>query len=157
ASFLDAKTIQPLTGRAEELPFPNDRFDLVVCYTVLEHVRSLEQATQELVRVAKPGGKIFIECPNYLYPVEQHYKMNWVPWIPGFFRKAYLRLHGRPPAFLDTLNWVTSTSLRNLFRNLPVAASQVFSPLPAEQPFLFRLFHSRLGLEKNLYFILGKL
>lgn len=39
----------------ENLPFPDDRFDAVICNDVLHH-GDLEKTTSEVLRVLKPGG-----------------------------------------------------------------------------------------------------
>jgi SAM-dependent methyltransferase len=44
-------------GNAENLPFPDDSFDVVMSVTVMEEVRA-DRMFSELVRVAKPGGTI---------------------------------------------------------------------------------------------------
>jgi 2-polyprenyl-3-methyl-5-hydroxy-6-metoxy-1,4-benzoquinol methylase len=46
------------------LSFPDNRFDLVLCWGVLMHIPKIERAISELTRVAKPGGYIVIEEIN---------------------------------------------------------------------------------------------
>lgn len=96
---------QVATG--ESLPFKNNTFDVIQCYTVLEHVASVGATCHEMIRVVKPGGKIYIHSPNYLYPYEGHYKLAWIPLLPKSLGKIYLRLRGRPPAFIQTINYLT--------------------------------------------------
>ncbi|MCD6386166.1 methyltransferase domain-containing protein, partial [Candidatus Sumerlaeota bacterium] len=43
---------------AEHLPFASNSFDVVFCRSTLHHLAHLSQAIREMVRVAKPGGKI---------------------------------------------------------------------------------------------------
>ena len=43
-------------GRLEQLPFENDRFDIVTCAWALETSSCLDQALAELCRVVRPGG-----------------------------------------------------------------------------------------------------
>jgi SAM-dependent methyltransferase len=38
-------------------------FDRIICFHVLEHISNDIQAMQELYRVLKPGGKVFIQTP----------------------------------------------------------------------------------------------
>lgn len=43
-----------------DLPFADDRFDVVVCALALTHVPDLAQALAELVRVLRPGGHLVV-------------------------------------------------------------------------------------------------
>ena len=59
------------TGRyaiadGHELPFPDDGFDLVVSYNVLQNVADLPRAVREINRVLKPGGAL---CVCVIHPV----------------------------------------------------------------------------------------
>ena len=81
----------------------SDKYDLVVASHVLEHVTKPVNLFGELVRVCKPGGKIYIECPSdrsLTVPSsrdpEDHAVLNFWddpthvrPWTPaGFYRLA---------------------------------------------------------------------
>jgi SAM-dependent methyltransferase len=57
---------------AEELPFPDAYFDVVLLHEVLEHVENDRQAVCEAYRVARVGGRLVIFAPNRLYPFETH-------------------------------------------------------------------------------------
>ncbi|UCC76103.1 MAG: class I SAM-dependent methyltransferase [Anaerolineales bacterium] len=57
---------------AEELPFPDAYFDVVLLHEVLEHVENDRRALREAYRVAKVGGRLVIFVPNRLYPFETH-------------------------------------------------------------------------------------
>jgi SAM-dependent methyltransferase len=46
------------------LPYPDDRFDLVVARWVFEHVADPNHVAHELLRVVKPGGWIAAITPN---------------------------------------------------------------------------------------------
>jgi SAM-dependent methyltransferase len=59
-------------GTGERLPFPAGAFDLVFSHEVLEHVRDDAATAAEMVRVARPGGRIVVFCPNRWYPFETH-------------------------------------------------------------------------------------
>ena len=53
-----------IQGSIENIPFPDDSFDIVTCYETLEHVADHEKVSRELNRVVKPGGLIFISTPD---------------------------------------------------------------------------------------------
>lgn len=48
-----------------KLPFDDNHFDSVGALNVLEHVDEPEAFIADLVRVAKPGGKVVISSPNF--------------------------------------------------------------------------------------------
>lgn len=56
-------------GNAEQLPFPDASFDVVVSFETIEHVREYEVFLQELKRVLKPTGLLILSTPNKdVYP-----------------------------------------------------------------------------------------
>ncbi len=48
----------------ENIPFEADRFDIIFALDVLEHVEDAEVALDEIFRITKPGGLIFISVPT---------------------------------------------------------------------------------------------
>ncbi len=50
------------------LPFQSGEFDRVECEDVLEHVSDPISVVQELGRVLKPGGTLWIRGPDYRFP-----------------------------------------------------------------------------------------
>jgi SAM-dependent methyltransferase len=53
-------------GDAEWLPFRENRFDLVFCQQLIEHVVYPERVLAEIARVLRPGGLLFLSAPNRL-------------------------------------------------------------------------------------------
>jgi hypothetical protein len=49
---------------------------------------------------------------------EPHYKIFWLPLLPKFLGRIYLRLRGRSPALLNQLTYTTNRRLRRLFATL---------------------------------------
>jgi ubiquinone biosynthesis O-methyltransferase len=54
-------------GVAEELPFENGMFDVVVCTEVIEHLLDPSKALSEMNRVLIGGGHLIISTPNPWY------------------------------------------------------------------------------------------
>ena len=46
------------------LPLPDEIFDLTICHYVLEHVTELAPCCDELARVTKPGGMLYLAVPR---------------------------------------------------------------------------------------------
>lgn len=57
ADFVD---IDFKIASALDLPYPDAAFDFVCCAGVLHHTPSIERGLDEIARVLKPGGKMFI-------------------------------------------------------------------------------------------------
>lgn len=55
-------------------PFPDDRFDVVISGSTMEHVEAIWLWVPELVRVLRPGGMLAIvthwQFPEHRYPVD---------------------------------------------------------------------------------------
>jgi 2-polyprenyl-6-hydroxyphenyl methylase / 3-demethylubiquinone-9 3-methyltransferase len=49
---------------AEEIPYRDGTFDVVVCVDVLEHVENVKQVLSEIYRILKPNGLFFFDTIN---------------------------------------------------------------------------------------------
>jgi ubiquinone/menaquinone biosynthesis C-methylase UbiE len=47
-------------GLAEELPYPDNSFEIVCCRIAPHHFASIQKAVDEMARVVKPGGRVVI-------------------------------------------------------------------------------------------------
>ena len=56
-------------GRAEDLPFDDESFDIVLATSVLEHVENLEASVSEVYRVLRPGGLFWFNSASSLCPL----------------------------------------------------------------------------------------
>ena len=109
-----------LNAAGEGLPFPADRFDLILSHEVIEHVQDDAAAVAEMVRALKPGGRVVIFCPNRGYPFETHgiywrgnYKFGNIPfvnWLPRRWRDQ-LAPH---------VEVYTPRDMEKLFADLPI-------------------------------------
>ncbi len=102
----------------ERLPFADQSFDLVTLNQVMEHVFDQAAVLREAARVLKPGGALYIACPNYLRFREPHYKIFWLPLLPKPLGRCYLKMRGRNPILLRQLTYTTNAGLRALFQGL---------------------------------------
>jgi len=64
---------------AEKMPFPNNYFDIVVCFDVLYHqwIGDEGAVVREMKRVLKPGGILILKEPAYDWLRSQHDKIFW--------------------------------------------------------------------------------
>lgn len=107
-------------GVGERLPFAGDSFDLILSNEVLEHVADDRACAAEMVRVARPGGRIVVFAPNRWYPVEQH----GVYWRGEYHFGNIPLVNYLPDPLRDRLaphvRAYTAGGLRRLFVGLPV-------------------------------------
>jgi SAM-dependent methyltransferase len=81
----------------EGLPFSDGSFDVVVSSNVLEHVARPWEHVDELVRVVRPGGMVFLSWTNWYSPIGGH---EWSPFHflgPRLGIRAYRALRGKLP------------------------------------------------------------
>jgi SAM-dependent methyltransferase len=57
----DATLVQ---GSVMALPYPDQHFDLIVCFSVFEHLHEYERALREVHRVLRPGGVFLLGMPT---------------------------------------------------------------------------------------------
>jgi SAM-dependent methyltransferase len=89
---------------AEQLPFVQGSFDVVLLHEVLEHVEDDRCTIRDAFRVLSAKGRMVIFAPNRLYPLETHgvfwrgqYHFGNIPlinWLPDRLR-AKLAPHVR--------------------------------------------------------------
>lgn len=59
-----------------ELPYPDEHFDLVCAFDVIEHVEDDKLAVSEMRRVCKKGGLISVTVPAFLFLWSAHDDVN---------------------------------------------------------------------------------
>lgn len=62
--------IQTVVGDVENLPFPNDSFDVVTAAFLIVHLKNPERFFDEAYRVLKDGGKLLVSNINQKEPPE---------------------------------------------------------------------------------------
>jgi SAM-dependent methyltransferase len=71
------------------LPLRADHFDLTVCHYVLEHVGELAACCDELARVTRPGGQLYLAVPRAAAFDDRLYR------FAGYFAKYALGKFGK--------------------------------------------------------------
>jgi 2-polyprenyl-3-methyl-5-hydroxy-6-metoxy-1,4-benzoquinol methylase len=148
-------------AQAEALPFRDNCFDIVYCFSVLEHVEDPSQALKEMVRVLARKGSLYISVPNAWGLYEGHYKVFWIPFVPRPLGKLYLRLRRRPVQFLDHLNRITPRRLTQWAQRPDVHIRFLNAPPipPADASFrqrLIHLYHRIFGVSPTLKLLITK-
>jgi len=79
---------------AYNLPLSNEKFDLVICFDVFEHIEDLMPVFKELYRVSKKNSVIFVRFPNKLKLVDDHTGLPLLPLLPKKIWGLYLSVSG---------------------------------------------------------------
>ncbi len=79
STITDTLCVQLYDG--QHIPFEDDRFDLVICNSVIEHVPPplRAQLVSELNRV---GKRLYVQTPAMEFPLELHFVMPGLHWLP---------------------------------------------------------------------------
>lgn len=105
-----------------EMPFPDARFDKVLCLGVLQHTPDFEASIRALVRKARPGGEIVVD----FYPIrgwwtKLHAKYLLRPFTRRMERRKLLQLIDRNVDWLMAAsNGLDRFGLGALRRFLPI-------------------------------------
>ena len=127
------------------LPFPDGSIDVVICAQEYEHVPDDKRLFQEIHRVLAADGVVFYSGPNWQFPIEPHYFLPFLHWLPSKWADGYLRLSGLGDVYYERSRhlWglrrlayrfeVVDISVDVLFQHVlarHVALRQVLSLLP---------------------------
>ena len=86
-----------VVGSGLELPFRDDCLDLCYSSNVLEHVPDPWRMAEEMVRVTRPGGVVFISYTVWFGPWGGHETAPWHFLGGAYARRRYRRVHGHEP------------------------------------------------------------
>ena len=79
------------------LPVRDGGADVVFCSNVLEHVRDPMGLIEEMIRVTRPGGLVYLSFTNWYSPWGGHEMSPWHYLGPGFAERRYIRRYRRKP------------------------------------------------------------
>lgn len=114
-------------GVAEDMPFEDGVFDGVICLNVLEHVKDPFKSANEIVRVLKPGGKLYCVVP-FLQPYHgypHHYYNMTAQGLQNLFFGS-LEIDGQLMLTSGLPIWSLSWVLKSWRDGLPEAVRKRF-------------------------------
>jgi 2-polyprenyl-3-methyl-5-hydroxy-6-metoxy-1,4-benzoquinol methylase len=101
-------------GRLEDVAFPADEFDAVVLVDVIEHLPDPRRTLEEIHRILRPGGVLYLWTPNFDSLSRRMAGKRWgaviFPWHLYYFTARtltqMLTATGFVTAELTTRNWL---------------------------------------------------
>lgn len=70
------RNIEGVSGKAEELPFCNESFKLILMVTTISFLNNIYKSFKEAYRVLKPGGQLVIGFIDRLSPLGRMYEQK---------------------------------------------------------------------------------
>ncbi|MBW4639704.1 MAG: class I SAM-dependent methyltransferase [Gloeocapsa sp. UFS-A4-WI-NPMV-4B04] len=143
-------------GIGEKLPFKTDIFDAVFSLAVLEHVKNPFECAQEIVRVLKPGGILYVAVP-FLQPFHgypDHYYNMTSSGLKNLFSNQ-LRIIECSVPLAGLPIWCLSWFLNSYIRGLPERVAEEFKNMKVSdllnnpREYLDKDFVRQLSLEVN--------
>lgn len=129
-----------VAGSAEHIPLPDASCDAALLFFVWHHVVDHESAAQELRRVVKPDGKLFVQV-NFS---DRMPDVWWFRIVPEWWRvdasqfeseeevKSDFAAVGWTLVSRDEVTWLRSASLAEDFERLKLRAVSVFEHMSEE-------------------------
>ena len=68
----------------EDMIYPENFFDVVLLFHVIEHLPSPKNTLQKIFQILKPSGSLFIACPNADSYLSKFFGEYWAGWHPPF-------------------------------------------------------------------------
>lgn len=96
-----------------------DKFDLVLCLTVLEHMPTAKVSFNKIFKLMNKGSLIYLTVPNKLWPYEYHYNLLFLSWLPLSLANLYVRVFNRGKSFLDSAYAPTYFGIKRFFDKYP--------------------------------------
>jgi ubiquinone/menaquinone biosynthesis C-methylase UbiE len=103
----------------QNIPLPENKFDYVVSFQVLEHVENLQAVIKESLRVLKPGGIMYHVAPNYHSFYEGHFKIIWLPCLNKKTGRTFLKIIRKYSPYYETLNLTKPRQLKKIAKSMP--------------------------------------
>jgi len=97
------KNVQYLQADSQKLPFPDQSVDLILCNHVYEHVPDATVLFSEIYRVMKSDGICYLGAASRLTPIEPHYHLAFLSWLPKPLAHLYMRMARKGDYYYENL------------------------------------------------------
>lgn len=91
------RLVRGVQGDGCALPLTDSCVNIAYSSNVLEHVRAPSRMLEEMVRVVRPGGIVFVAYTNWLSPWGGHETSPWHYLGGDWAARRYERRYGHPP------------------------------------------------------------
>lgn len=108
-------------GSILDLQFPDNSYDLVCAFDVIEHVENDQLAVNEMQRVCKSGGNVFVTVPAFMFlwshhdVVNMHYRRYTIGRLAGLFPAPQIVFR----SYLNAILFLPISAVRWLSKLIP--------------------------------------
>lgn len=107
--------IELFKGDLSDAYYPDNYFDAIIAYNVIEHIKSIHDFMREIQRIAKPGCIVEIQTCKTEHIIVQILKQKWKAYKPVehiiyFTTKSLTYLFEK---YEFALNWTNNYSIRD--------------------------------------------
>lgn len=95
------KNLHFIKVSAEKIPFKPSSFEVVICTHVYEHVNNPKLLMQEIYRVLKPKGVCYFAAINAIWPIEPHYNLPFLSYLPKRLANYYVKALGKANKYYE--------------------------------------------------------
>ena len=110
-------------GSMTELPFDDNRFDLVCAFDVVEHIEDDNTAINEMKRVMAPSGDYFLTVPAFMFLWSEHDEINhhFRRYTRGNFKSLLTQQEVKPQyiGYFNSLLFIPIALVRLVQKLLP--------------------------------------
>jgi 2-polyprenyl-3-methyl-5-hydroxy-6-metoxy-1,4-benzoquinol methylase len=100
------------------LGLQDERFDVVICNHVYEHVSDSKLLISEIERILKPRGICYFAAPNRWNLIEPHYKIPLLTILPKFIADTFVRISGKGEQYY--VKFVTLKKLQDIVSHFDI-------------------------------------
>lgn len=110
--------VRRVIADAAALPFREDVFDVISIHDAVEHFRKPRTIGRSIVRVLKPGGRIFVTTParlRFLLRRDPHYGIRFLVALPDVVQQRIVRRRGYTDLHHTERIYWSAGGIRRLF------------------------------------------
>jgi hypothetical protein len=136
----NVSNITMVKGNATDMKFNDKQFDVVFSNSVIEHLGDIKAQKMMALESLRVGKYFFIQTPNFLFPIEPHYRMIGFQFLPVFLKALliqYFRLRQKKirksrlawekaMVLANSINLLTKRKLKSLFTSGTIKHEKVF-------------------------------
>ena len=102
---------------SSKLPLQSNHFDIVISNHVIEHIKNQKLHLKEIKRVLKQNGVCYLATPNRNFPIEPHYKLPFIHYLPQTYFFKTLQILG---IYKEEVFLLSYHKMLTLFKDFPI-------------------------------------